>query len=519
MDADAEEGMDIEQWMGHIADLQAAHSSHVAGMVYGWGIQEQAGSTAHRREIAPGHPSILGKRKQAPWEDEAEVSRMERRHQLATMDLEAAAQRMTGRPDMRFQGVQDPAIQAIQQGESPVVAVMPTSGGKSMLFMVPAFTAPGGTTIVVVPLVALQADMTRRCQELSISCMPWESWRPPDTASIMLVTPESAVSPDFQTFLNRLRWTRRLDRIVINKYHMVLNDQQDFRPQMAQLGRLVQAHTQMVWLTATLPPSMEDKLCRRIKHDQAAVTIYRARTSRPNVAYRVWRPDMTGVGQGPYQWIKSKAVVVFIQDHIQQATRGKVIIYTNIIRQVTAMARVLGCEAYYSKQLDKARVLAQFMGASPVIAATSALGMGVDIPNIRSIIHIRTPRTLLDYAQESGRAGWDRQHSKAIIIQPVGWDAPAPWMEGVAPEDQEQVAEYMGVVEGVGCQRVVLDEYLDGVVDGYQRRHCQDADAREQACDGCNPNWEGPVEPARVGSSPVPGEAGSRERDSQRGPI
>ncbi|KAH1735539.1 hypothetical protein KXX09_006613, partial [Aspergillus fumigatus] len=95
MDADAEEGMDIEQWIGHIADLQAAHSSHVAGMVYGCVMQEQAGSTAHRREMfwlsstdwhqflgfsALGHPSILGKRKRAPWEDEAEVSRMERRY-------------------------------------------------------------------------------------------------------------------------------------------------------------------------------------------------------------------------------------------------------------------------------------------------------------------------------------------------------------------------------------------------------------------------------------------------------
>jgi superfamily II DNA helicase RecQ len=113
---------------------------------------------------------------------------------------------------------------------------------------------------------------------------------------------------------------------------------------------------------------------------------------------------------------------------------------------------------------------------------------------------------LLDYAQESGRARRDGQHSEAIIIQLAGWDAPALWMEGVAPEDQERVAEYMGVVEGVRCRRVVLDQYLDGVVDGYQRRYCQDADAGEQACDGCDPDWEGLVEPARIGSSLVPGE-------------
>jgi superfamily II DNA helicase RecQ len=126
---------------------------------------------------------------------------------------------------------------------------------------------------------------------------------------------------------------------------------------MAQLGKLVQARTQMVWLTAMLPPSMEDELCWWMKHDWTAVTIYRAQTSRPNVAYRVWRPVLTGVGQGPYQWIESEAVVAFIQDRIQQAAGGKVIIYANIIGQVTTMARVLGCKAYYSNQLDKAGVL------------------------------------------------------------------------------------------------------------------------------------------------------------------
>ncbi|KAH2270118.1 hypothetical protein KXW02_001791 [Aspergillus fumigatus] len=289
------------------------------------------------------------------------------------MDLEAAVQCMTGQPDMQFWGVQDLAMRAIQQGESPVVVVMLTGGGKSMLFIVPVFTAPRGTTIIMVLL---------------------ESWRPPDAASIVLVTPKSAVSPDFQTFLNQLWWTRRLDWIVINECHVVLNSQRDFRPQMAQLGRLVQARTQMVW-----------------------------------------RPDMTRVGRGLYEWIESEAVVAFIQDCIRWAAGGKVIIYINIIRQVTAMAWVLGCEVYYSEQLDKARVLVWFMGASLVIAATSVLGMGVDIPNICSIIHLRTPQMLLDYAQESGWAGWDGQCSEVIIIQPVGWDAPALWMEGVAPED------------------------------------------------------------------------------------
>lgn len=102
-------------------------------------------------------------------------------------------------------------MQAIQWGESPVVVVMPIGRGKSMLFIVPVFAAPGGTTIIIVPLVALQADMMQRCQELGISYMAWESWWPPDAASIVLVMPESAVSPNFQIFLNWLWWTRQLD--------------------------------------------------------------------------------------------------------------------------------------------------------------------------------------------------------------------------------------------------------------------------------------------------------------------
>lgn len=73
------------------------------------------------------------------------------------------------------------------------------------------------------------------------------------------------------------------------------------------------------------------------------------------------------------------------------------IIYVNIISQVIAMAWVLRCKAYYSKQLDKAGVLAWFIGASPVITTISILGIGVDILNICSIIHIRTPQMLLDY--------------------------------------------------------------------------------------------------------------------------
>jgi len=218
-DEDHERGMDHDQFMGHIADLQAAHSSHVAGMIYGREITEQAGTTAHRREMFRlsstdwhrflGFESaeeplgrVLGKRKAGPWESEADERRQQRHWQLQQTNMTEALQRLTDDDQCQFRGVQAPAIQAIQHGISPVVAVMPTGGGKSMLFMLPAYVG-GGLTVVVVPLVALRGDVQRRCAQAGISCVQWESRRPPDEAAIVLVTPESALSEDFITFLNR----------------------------------------------------------------------------------------------------------------------------------------------------------------------------------------------------------------------------------------------------------------------------------------------------------------------------
>jgi superfamily II DNA helicase RecQ len=93
-------------------------------------------------------------------------------------------------------------------GESPVVAVMLTGVGKSMLFMLLVWVEPGGITVVVVPLIALRGDMIRRCREVGIACVAWESRQPPNRAVVVLVTPELVVREVFVTFLNWLRAIR-----------------------------------------------------------------------------------------------------------------------------------------------------------------------------------------------------------------------------------------------------------------------------------------------------------------------
>ena len=215
-------------------------------MIYARGIMEQSGVVASKRQrfrqssvlwhrfLAFGSSATqhAGEKRAAldrlAFEDEAERSRMQRWRRARTMRLDEQLQRVMG-PTARFRGVQEAAIKAIVSGDSPVVAVMATGGGKSLLFMLPAACSTGGMTVVVVPLISLRQDLRRRCEAMGMRCEEWDGRRPPDAAAVVLVTPESAVSGGFMTFLNRMRATRQLDRIVVDECHVVLNRRYDFR--------------------------------------------------------------------------------------------------------------------------------------------------------------------------------------------------------------------------------------------------------------------------------------------------
>lgn len=523
-DIDDETGMDEDGIAAFIADLQAAHSSSVAGTQYGRMLMENPNRTARHRElfreasqdwhhflgfkstrVSQARQAVGAKRKN-PWEDQAAEAQIQRRYRMYESDMDEAFQHMMGGTDISLRGNQAPVLQAIKHGESPIVAIMPTGGGKSILFMLPAWVSgSAGLTIVVVPLISLRGDMQARCQQLGISCAVWDRRRPPDGASIVLITPESVENEEFVDFVARQRMLQRLDRIVIDECHVVLNEEAEFRPLLQQLGKLRSAATQMVLLTATLPPTAEDILFKRMGWPRDQVLLYRSRTSRHNVAYRVHTVPVEEGHDHPFQWVQMPSVVEFIQDRIRRAYPGRVIVYGTVREHVTVLAERLGCAAYHGKQVDKDGILASFRSTpGAVITATSALGMGIDIPDIRSVIHVGQPRTMLDYAQESGRAGRDGQPSEAIIIQAegrtVGRESRPFWMQNAPVEEHQRVVEYMEAAV-TGCRRVVLDGYLDGPVGGYHRQQCGDMMV-ESACDGCQADWQD-QESQIVSESPI----------------
>ncbi|KAJ9639572.1 hypothetical protein H2199_006607 [Coniosporium tulheliwenetii] len=170
--------------------------------------------------------------------------------------------------------------------------------------------------------------------------------------------------------------------------------------------------------------------------------MFRERTTRKNVAYRV--VDISEFGR---KADKEEFVLALIEKKVRDAEGvGKVVVYCNSTTKVRTIADGLSCDAFYHDAVGKEAMLEDFRtGKRRVIMATNALGIGIDIPDIRCIVHADRPRTLLDYAQESGRAGRDGRRSEAIVVEDR---AESKWLEREQTEEEKRlVKKYVGSSE------------------------------------------------------------------------
>jgi superfamily II DNA helicase RecQ len=179
-------------------------------------------------------------------------------------------------------------LRSIIRGDSPILQIVSTGGGKSISFILPAFYSPRGVTIVLVPLLALQHDLLGRCRAAGIDTVVWEYGLAVISASIVLVTPESLLTGSFQDFLNRLIVRQQLDQVFVDECHIVLDSTDTFRPGLRELGQVLGClGIQLIFLTATLSPYDQRLFVDLIALPQSRVRVFRSRTSRPNISYQV----------------------------------------------------------------------------------------------------------------------------------------------------------------------------------------------------------------------------------------
>ncbi len=310
----------------------------------------------------------------------------------------------------QFKGLQEEVIKSIIHNNNTFV-IMPTGGGKSLCYQLPALIKEG-TAIVVSPLIALMKNQVDAIRSLStdpgVAHVLNSSLTKTEIAQVkrditsgitklLYVAPESLTKLEYIEFLK----TVTISFVAIDEAHCISEWGHDFRPEYRNLRHIIKqlGDVAIIGLTATATPKVQEDILKNL--DMANANTFKASFNRPNLYYEV-RTKTKNV---------ESDIIRFIKQH-----KGKSgIIYCLSRKKVEAIAQVLqvnGISAVpYHAGLDaKTRARHQdmfLMEDVDVVVATIAFGMGIDKPDVRFVIHHDIPKSLESYYQETGRAGRD----------------------------------------------------------------------------------------------------------------
>ncbi|GAA5906284.1 hypothetical protein JCM5296_000304 [Sporobolomyces johnsonii] len=348
-----------------------------------------------------------------------------------TRDVYKALRQRFGLKSFRVN--QEDAINATLSGRD-VFVLLPTGGGKSLCFQLPAVVSSGktrGVTIVVSPLLSLISDQTKGLMEKDIPVVFLNSTMPaadkqfalsclradPPMACLAYVTPEQIVkSGQFRDLLSDLHRRNQLARFVLDEAHCISSWGHDFRPDYKQMGTLKRDYPDvpLIALTATANDRVKTDVMTNLAMDRPLVLTQSF--NRANLRYHVRK--------------KGKTILADIAEFIKKDHQGECgIIYCSSKKQCEDVADKLRREysiksMHYHAGMDKddrIRVQENWQaGRVHVICATIAFGMGIDKPDVRFVIHHSLSQSLEAYYQETGRAGRDGMSSVCVLYFAYG---------------------------------------------------------------------------------------------------
>ena len=313
-----------------------------------------------------------------------------------------------------FRGIQADIIHSIGEGRD-TLGLMPTGGGKSIAFQVPAL-AMEGMCLVITPLIALMKDQVQNLKKRGIRALAIHAGMSREDIvttlenaifgnyKFLYISPERLATDIFRIKLRRMH----ICMIAVDESHCISQWGYDFRPAYLQIAeiRTLLPGVPILALTATATPEVIDDIQQRLHITRP--NVFRMSFERKNLAYVVRRTED-----------KQHELL-----HILSRVEGSAIVYVRNRRRTKEVAQLLTGEGitadFYHAGLDDAtRDLRQHRwqtGESRVIVATNAFGMGIDKPDVRLVIHLDLPDSIEAYFQEAGRAGRDGQKAYAVIL-------------------------------------------------------------------------------------------------------
>lgn len=365
----------------------------------------------------------------------------------------------------QFKGPQEAIINDLIDGQDLLV-LMPTGGGKSLCYQIPALLRPG-VAIVVSPLIALMEDQVVALRSQGIRAAFYNSSLSSDESrqvlsqlyqkqlDLLYIAPERLLSV---SFLERLKQCD-ISLFAIDEAHCVSQWGHDFRPEYAALGKLKQHFPQvpMIALTATADKQTRTDIIQQLNY---CPKVYIASFNRANIHYQVI------VKTSPLKQLK-----IFLQQQQDQAG----IIYCgtrNAVEKLTEQLCSLGFQAgAYHAGLPFAQrrdVQTRFRyDQINIVVATIAFGMGVDKPNVRFVIHYNLPKTIESYYQETGRAGRDGLAAKALLLyDPADSARLRSLVHGIEKDSLQRIENnklnhMIAFAEASHCRRQILLRYFE----------------------------------------------------------
>lgn len=315
-----------------------------------------------------------------------------------------------------FRGIQREIIESIGSGHD-TLGLMPTGGGKSITFQVPAL-AKDGTCIVITPLIALMKDQVDNLRRRGVKAAAIYSGLSHEEIlttlenaifggiKLLYVSPERLSSELFQTKLRHMK----ISFITVDEAHCISQWGYDFRPsylQIANIRKLI-PDAPVLALTATATPQVVEDIKIRLNNEKSDFNTFKMSFERKNLAYVV-RQAEDKIGE---------------LLHILRSTKGSTIVYARSRRRTKEYAELIkeaGISAtFYHAGLDACekdkRQQAWQHDEYRVMVATNAFGMGIDKPDVRVVVHVDCPDSIEAYFQEAGRAGRDGFKAYAVLL-------------------------------------------------------------------------------------------------------